>query len=118
VWPLAQMVTRSEIGPIGVFCFFIVSGYLITLTIEAHYADSIRRFLLNRFLRIYPTFWVSMLVAAAAVLAMGTTYVTTNLYLRGWTWDNILRCILIFPAVGGNETWGPIPVGWALQVEV
>src|SRR4051794_30113446 len=31
VWPLAQTVTRAEVGPIGVFCFFIVSGYLITM---------------------------------------------------------------------------------------
>jgi hypothetical protein len=48
---------------------------------------------------------------------LGTTYVADNFYLRDWTWENILRCIFIFPAYGGNKTWGPIPVGWGLQVE-
>jgi peptidoglycan/LPS O-acetylase OafA/YrhL len=118
VWPLVHTVTHDQIGGIAVLCFFIVSGYLITLTIEVHYASSVRRYVINRFLRIYPTFWVSMLVATAAILSMGTTYVAESFYLRGWTWDNVLRCILIFPAYGGNKTWGPIPVGWALQVEV
>jgi peptidoglycan/LPS O-acetylase OafA/YrhL len=118
VWPLAHTVTHDQIGGIAVLCFFVVSGYLITLTIEVHYANSVRRYVINRFLRIYPTFWISMLVATAAILSMGTTYVAENFYLRDWTWDNILRCILIFPAYGGNKTWGPIPVGWTLQVEV
>jgi peptidoglycan/LPS O-acetylase OafA/YrhL len=118
VWPLAHTVTHDQIGGIAVLCFFIASGYLITLTIEAHYATSVRRYVINRFLRIYPTFWISMLVATAAILSMGTTYVAENFYLRDWTWANILRCILIFPAYGGNKTWGPIPVGWTLQVEV
>jgi peptidoglycan/LPS O-acetylase OafA/YrhL len=118
VWPLAQSVTQAEIGPIAVMCFFIVSGFLITLTIEVHYAHSVRGYVVNRFLRIYPTFWASMLVAVASLLLMGTTYFSANFYIRGWTWDNIIRCILIFPALGGNETWGPIPVGWTLQVEV
>ena len=117
-WPLAQTVTRSEIGAVGVLNFFIVSGFLITLTIEVHYTRSVRRFLINRFLRIYPTLWVSTIIAVLAILLMGTTYVTANFYIRGWTWANILRCILIVPATGQNETWGPIPVGWTLQVEV
>ena len=111
-------MTRSEIGAVGVLNFFIVSGFLITLTIEVHYTRGVRRFLINRFLRIYPTLWVSMIVAVLAILLMGTTYVTANFYIRGWTWANILRCILIVPATGQNETWGPIPVGWTLQVEV
>jgi peptidoglycan/LPS O-acetylase OafA/YrhL len=118
VWPLAHTVTHDQIGGIAVLCFFVVSGYLITLTIEVHYASSVRRYVINRFLRIYPTFWISMLVATAAILSMGTTYVAENFYLRDWTWGNILRCILIFPAYGGNKTWGPIPVGWTLQVEI
>jgi peptidoglycan/LPS O-acetylase OafA/YrhL len=117
VWPLAQTVTRADIGPIAILSFFTVSGYLIAFTMEANYTQNVWRFLINRFLRIYPTFWISMIVALV-ILSTGTTYMSANFYLRGWTWDNIIRCILIVPAYGDNATWGPEPVGWTLQVEV
>jgi peptidoglycan/LPS O-acetylase OafA/YrhL len=59
VWPLAQTITRPEIGPIGVLCFFTVSGFLITVAIEVHYVHSVRLFLVNHFYAFIRRFWLA-----------------------------------------------------------
>jgi len=115
-WSLGAVIHAAP-GVTAVLCFFVVSGYLITLTIELNYTRDVLRYAINRFLRIYPTFWISMLVAVAAILSIGATNVAPSFYVD-WTWSNILRCVLIAPAYGDNATWGPIPVGWTLQIEV
>jgi len=42
----------------AVVMFFITSGFLIGLAIERNYIGRTGEFILNRFLRIYPSFWV------------------------------------------------------------
>jgi len=50
-------------GSISVFAFFLLSGFLVTMMVNEVYDDGIRGkclFLLNRFLRIYPVYWVCL----------------------------------------------------------
>lgn len=59
------------VGRMAVMCFFLVSGYLITRVCCLRYhqgLDGFRRFVLNRFLRIYPTYWAVLLLSIAIVL--------------------------------------------------
>jgi peptidoglycan/LPS O-acetylase OafA/YrhL len=42
-------------GTTGVDLFFIISGFVILLSIEK--ASSARQFIINRFIRLYPTYW-------------------------------------------------------------
>lgn len=51
-------------GSIGVSMFFVISGYVITYSAESSLKNnkSPLVFLKNRFLRIYPTFWASVLI--------------------------------------------------------
>lgn len=51
-------------GLLGVQLFFIISGCLIVQSASAH---SLRIYLLRRAFRIYPAYWVAVLVVAAAV---------------------------------------------------
>ncbi|MFD3259141.1 acyltransferase family protein [Paenibacillus lentus] len=51
-------------GPISVNLFFIISGYLITRTLLQH--GTVRRFALNRILRIYPVFLLIHIIVFAA----------------------------------------------------
>jgi peptidoglycan/LPS O-acetylase OafA/YrhL len=51
-------------GDIGVDCFFIVSGFLITRSWDR--GRSAFRFLWHRLLRIYPGFWACLVVAIVA----------------------------------------------------
>ncbi len=116
-WGFARAFTRSNSGPIGVMCFLVVSGFLITSALEDHYAGRVDRFLVNRFLRIYPTLWASLIVAVVVILSIGPAAELPNFHLSGWSFAQILRCILIVPAYP-EANWAVLPVGWTLQVEV
>lgn len=52
-------------GWLGVPFFFILSGFVITLTIER--CTSSLQFLKKRFVRLYPTFWICLLITLATI---------------------------------------------------
>ena len=68
----ATMVALSHIwtelmwwqGNYGVFCFYVVSGYLMCFILREVYtgADGSLRYALNRALRIYPLYWAALLI--------------------------------------------------------
>jgi len=56
-----------EIGTIAVSAFFFISGFLMPLAYKTYYQKSsffegCRRFYINRFLRIYPIYWASLII--------------------------------------------------------
>lgn len=52
-------------GWLGVPFFFILSGFVITLTIER--SSSALQFLKKRFVRLYPTFWICLLITLGII---------------------------------------------------
>ena len=73
---------RGLIGPVAVFGFYCLSGYLMTKVVNETYSDGVSgylRFLSNRALRVYPGYYAAAAVAAAVLLvwpdaAQGTWY--------------------------------------------
>lgn len=57
----------------GVAVFFVVSGYVIVSAHDTFYRGAVGRFLVNRFLRIFPPFWVLYLLALAAFAVVDGT---------------------------------------------
>lgn len=58
-------------GHYAVFGFFTLSGYLMTLILQKNYGYSLSGlagYAVNRLLRIYPMYWVSMLLAIGVLL--------------------------------------------------
>ena len=53
----------------GVPIFFVISGVLISKSYE--HSDSLRDYLRNRCLRIFPGLWVCLVVSIAVILALG-----------------------------------------------
>lgn len=49
-----------DFGRIGVVMFFCISGMLIPNSLRGLLADGTRRFLVRRFFRLYPAFWLSV----------------------------------------------------------
>lgn len=47
------------IGRIGVVGFFLISGYLALISVQKR---TTKEFYFNRFLRIYPMFWILLLI--------------------------------------------------------
>ncbi len=59
-------------GYIAVFAFYLISGYLITRVVNTRYnngVDGLWRFGLNRFLRLFPGYWIVLLFSMAVVAA-------------------------------------------------
>src|SRR5688572_10776553 len=56
-------------GMHGVFLFFIISGFVISQTLER--TRSAREFAVSRFSRIFPSFWVCVLLTFGAVHVFG-----------------------------------------------
>jgi len=56
-----DVLGKTTLGTVAVYGFFGLSGYLITASASR---NNVGRFLWQRFLRIYPAFWVCLVVTA------------------------------------------------------
>jgi peptidoglycan/LPS O-acetylase OafA/YrhL len=105
----------------AVVMFFITSGFLIGLAMERNYLGRTGEFILNRFLRIYPSFWVVLGLTALTIVAHGGMAVKgadiAAVSLKGWGPLEVLRALSIVTGYPGS-IWGPIAVAWSLQVEL
>jgi peptidoglycan/LPS O-acetylase OafA/YrhL len=82
-------------GPFAVGLFFVISGYLMPLAIVRY--SSAGRFLLNRLLRIYPLYWLSLVLAILYLQLhdLPAPSLTQNFTLLGlnqeWLWGGYER---------------------------
>lgn len=121
--------TRGQLdfGGLGVYGFFILSGFLIT---ASGMRFSLPRYAWHRFLRIFPGYWVCLVVMACVLLPIA------SLYERGtlagfWThpngpfdyvWRNVLTVQNQFTISGvmfGNPSGGAVNGSlWTLLYEL
>ena len=98
-----------DLGKLGVSVFFLISGFVIPFSLRGAGAG---RFLLARALRIYPTFWMALLVEAAAIAASSAYWHISPPF--GWR-DYLMNGLLVDSVLGlGTVDW----VSWTLSVEV
>lgn len=65
----APLAGVAKYGYLGVQLFFMISGFVITLSAQA---GSVRSFVIARAARLYPAFWVCCSVTFAVILLSGT----------------------------------------------
>jgi peptidoglycan/LPS O-acetylase OafA/YrhL len=60
LWPSINWATHQyvNVGRFGVVAFFLVSGFIIPFSLER--GGSVRRFVMGRFFRLYPLYWLSL----------------------------------------------------------
>lgn len=87
------------IGRIGVAGFFLISGYLAVTSLERR---SVKQFLMNRFFRIYPIYWLLLLI----------TFMLTD----GHTVKELLWNVTLFEEFVGYEAM--IGSAWMLPIMV
>lgn len=69
-----HLISIPIIGHYAVHGFFILSGYLMTFVMNVSYGYSlrgIRAFSINRFLRLYPSYWVVLLLTLLSIAFFG-----------------------------------------------
>lgn len=114
-----------NIGPFAVYSFFILSGFLMTTIMHESYGFNLRglrKYSLNRFLRLYPTHWALLIITTIIIFITGDEYahsINGAFRLPGNYFEYITNITLIFPA------WNPIdvslrlsPSSWALTIEI
>jgi peptidoglycan/LPS O-acetylase OafA/YrhL len=60
-------VANVDVGHVGVVVFFLISGFVIPFSIKRDAQAPARAFLVKRFFRIFPAYWLSVPFAAGAV---------------------------------------------------
>lgn len=58
VWLFRELL---DVGKLGVLWFFMISGVVIPFSLRP-VPDGARRFVISRFMRLYPAYWLSLLV--------------------------------------------------------
>lgn len=96
-----------EWGFYGVQLFFIISGFVIYYSISA--SSSIKDFLVKRFIRLYPTYWLCMAITFAVVSLFG-------LVGREAGWKDALVNISMFQGVFHVKFVDPSY--WSLSIEL
>jgi peptidoglycan/LPS O-acetylase OafA/YrhL len=120
-----HLLSVPVIGQYAVHGFFILSGYLMTLIMHKSYGYSARGILsfgFNRFLRLYPSYWIVLILSAAIILAVGVDNARSyhsGIYLPS-TAGEWLQNLSLFYA-----NWFPMksfprlaPPTWALTLEL
>jgi len=99
-----------EFGHYGVQLFFIISGFVIFMSIkkDTNYLPP-KTFLFRRFTRLYPTFWVCLILTFLFTLSF------SPLELRASYKDFMLNLTMLPKLFGGNFVDG---VYWTLAVEM
>jgi peptidoglycan/LPS O-acetylase OafA/YrhL len=100
----------------GVPIFFVISGALISRSYE--HSDSLRDYLRNRCLRIFPGLWVCLVVSVAVILALGVGSlgrITTPDWLLWWAgqmsiFQNFKATFLKPLSTGLNGSLWTIPI--------
>lgn len=103
VWLLRELL---DVGKLGVLWFFMISGVVIPFSLRPG-PDGARRFVISRFMRLYPAYWLSLLA-----------YLTV-LQLSGGllpSWPQIIANLSMLQALLGFDD--VIGLYWTLFIEL
>jgi peptidoglycan/LPS O-acetylase OafA/YrhL len=104
----------AKFGSLGVPLFFVISGYVITASAETslRHDKAANSFLKRRFLRIYPPFWLSVIVvialpyiiAAISLMKSGQYEMPSPSFTDlGWLdWVELLSLTRVFSSTDGD----------------
>ena len=113
------------IGAYAVFSFFVLSGFLMTAIMQRTYgysAGGFARYLGNRALRLYPSYWFALAISVAIVTVLGDAQ--TLLYhpvvaMPASTRQWLENLSMLFLDLVPRDAWPRlVPLAWALTVEV
>lgn len=103
---IVQLFQNMELGRFGVMLFFLTSGFVIPWSLNTKYQSPLKRFAITRFFRLYPLYWLSMVLA----LLFGSYGYHYESY------SQVFANISMMPKFMGHESL--IAVFWTLQIEM
>jgi peptidoglycan/LPS O-acetylase OafA/YrhL len=97
--------TYFNFGRAGVIAFFLISGFVVPFSLKKPYALS--AFAISRFFRLYPAYWLSLLISVTLLPALGLISFPLKQVLANVT---MLQFALHQPDVNGSY--------WTLFIEL
>lgn len=95
-----------DLGKLGVLWFFMISGIVIPFSLRP-VPDGARRFIVSRFMRLYPAYWLSLLLYLAMLQLNGDVFPA---------WEQIVANLtMIQVMLGFNDVIG---LYWTLFIEL
>ena len=128
-WFLAILVVVGHLyhpwwpASFGVFSFYILSGFLMTVIINEHYGYSLsgfKGFWINRFLRLYPSYFLACLISMAVIISIPSEFVTNlnNKMILPNSAVEVLTNITILGLQEIPDKSSLVPPAWALSIEI
>ncbi|WP_251975685.1 acyltransferase family protein [Salinicola avicenniae] len=104
----------STRGQVGVDIFFVISGFVITVSTRGK-SLSTPQFLLHRLVRIVPAYWLYTAITAAILYFASSVMPEYGLSLKG-----LLMSLFFIPTENpaGYGYYPILPVGWTLNFEM
>ncbi|MBD8518350.1 acyltransferase family protein [Plantibacter sp. CFBP 8804] len=94
-----------DLGRVGVVAFFLVSGYVIPMSLQS---QSLKVFLTRRFFRLYPVYWIALAI-----------YCLININAGVFADENLMTVMAnIFMIQGLLGLASILPPAWTLSIEL
>jgi len=94
-------------GKYGVYLFFLISGFVIFMTLER--TRTAADFVVSRFSRLFPAYWVAVLLTATVVYTAGLPIQQLP------AWQALLNFTMVQEILGAEHLDGSY---WTLQIEL
>lgn len=126
VWVMAfHLLDIRIIGPYAVFSFFVLSGFLMTTIMHDAYGynkNGITRYAINRFLRLYPMYWVVVIFSIVVIYLVTPEYsfrYKSAMQIPETFGDLMANISMIFPSILPYNVQPRLsPPTWALTIEI
>ncbi|WP_413733154.1 acyltransferase family protein [Sodalis sp. RH20] len=86
-----------DLGLYAVNCFYVISGYLITLILNRTYKFEFAPFALNRFLRLFPTYWFASITSIVIIYFANNPTTFHPSYGLHFSFKEIISNIFMIP---------------------
>jgi peptidoglycan/LPS O-acetylase OafA/YrhL len=104
---LYDVARAVDFGRIGVVVFFAISGFVICRSLNGNIIEGSKKFLIRRLLRLYPAFWVSIVLGLLSIWW---------LFDKPFGWAIIAANMTMLPELFGEQPI--IGLYWTLETEL
>ena len=106
-WSFVALTDVIDIGKVGVIVFFAISGYVIPFSLMRRTDNAVPRFVISRFFRLYPAYWLSLPAGLIILVVVAHQHVDAALVVGNAT--------MLQQFFGIENVLG---IYWTLQIEV
>lgn len=108
----------SHWGVFAVFGFYVISGYLITFILNEGYSFKLAPFALNRFIRLFPIYYIVVLVSIIVFWALPGAGEFHRAWIEKDRLIDYFGNVFIFPFAFYDATYRISPPTWSVAVEL